>query len=115
MIDKTTIISFDWPTLQEIKKIEPKLKTGALASAAYFRQVTSPATAAQQVKAIGADYFGPEKSYLTAELLAELRKQGIGGAAWTVDDQAEMRKLAALGPDFLTTNRPDLLRQVLGK
>ena len=41
MIDKTTIISFDWPTLQEIKKIEPKLKTGALANAAYFRQVTA--------------------------------------------------------------------------
>jgi glycerophosphoryl diester phosphodiesterase len=115
MIDKATIISFDWPTLQDIKKIEPKLKTGALANAAYFRQVTSPATAAQQVKAIGADYFGPEKSYLTADLLAELHKQGIGGGAWTVDDQGDMRKLAALKPDFLTTNRPDLLRQVLGK
>jgi glycerophosphoryl diester phosphodiesterase len=113
MIEKSVIISFNWLTLQDIKKIEPKLKTGALASAAYFKTVTSSAAVAQEVKAVGADYFGPEKSYLNAALLAELRKLGIGGGAWTVDDEAEMRKLAALNPDFLTTNRPDLLRKVL--
>lgn len=110
MVEKTVIISFDWPTLQDVKKIEPKLKTGALAS-----KVGDPAELAKQVKAVGADYFGPEKSYLNAALLAELRKLGIGGGAWTVNDEAEMRKLAALGPDFLTTNRPDLLRKVLGR
>ena len=116
MIEKSVIISFDWPTLQEIKKIEPKLKTGALASATTaYRQYPTSAQMAQAVKAVGADYFGPEKSYLNAELMAELRKVGVGGGAWTVDDPAEMKKLAALNPDFLTTNRPDLLRGVLGR
>ena len=115
MIDKTVIISFDWPTLQAIKAIEPRLKTGALATSNVFNNVKDLAIIAQQVKAVGADYMGPEKSYLTADLLAALRQQGIGGGAWTVDDPAEMRKLAALNPDFLTTNRPDLLREVLGR
>lgn len=110
MIDKTVIISFNWPTLQEIKKIEPKLKTGALSSG-----FADPVAVAQQVKAVGADYFAPDKKYLNAELLSALHAQGIAGGAWTVDDPAEMRKLLALAPDFLTTNRPDLLRQALGR
>jgi len=115
MIEKTVIISFDWPTLKDIKAIEPRLKTGALATHNYFAAVNDVATIAQQVKAVGADYMGPEKTYLTAGLLAALRAQGIGAGAWTVDDEGDMRRLAALHPDFLTTNRPDLLRQVLGR
>jgi glycerophosphoryl diester phosphodiesterase len=115
MVEKTVVISFDWPTLQDIKKIEPKLKTGALAQASTFQKYPQPAQMAQAVKATGADYFGPEKSYLNGELMTELRKLGLGGGAWTVDDPAEMKKLAALNPDFLTTNRPDLLRPILGK
>jgi len=115
MIEKSVIISFYWDVLQNVKAIEPRLKTGALATTNYFRKVTSAAQAAKEVKAVGADFFGVEKTYLTAELLAELRKLGIGGGAWTVDDEAEMRKLAALNPDALTTNRPDLLRKVLGR
>jgi glycerophosphoryl diester phosphodiesterase len=115
MVEKTVIISFDWPTLQDIKVIEPKLKTGALAESRFFRTSPTAASVAQQVKAVGADYFGPEKSFLNAEILAELRKLGIGGGCWTVDDENEMRRLAALKPDFLTTNRPDLLRTVLGR
>ncbi len=115
MVEKTVIISFDWPTLTDIKSIEPRLKTGALAAPSHFGTQKDVAAVARQVKAAGADYMGPEKTYLTGALLSELRKQGIGGGAWTVDDPDQMRKLAALQPDFLTTNRPDLLRQVLGR
>lgn len=115
MVDKVVIISFDFPTLTDIKKLEPRLKTGALASAKYFSATTQPAAAAQEVKNLGADYFGVEKSYLTAELMAALRQQGVGGGAWTVNDPTEMKKLIALQPDFLTSDRPDLLRVELGR
>jgi glycerophosphoryl diester phosphodiesterase len=115
MIDKAVIISFDWPTLQDIKKLEPRLKTGALASGAYFRQNPWANKNAAAVKEAGADYFGVESSYLTPDLMAELRKLGIGAGAWTVNAEGDMKRLAGLGPDFLTTDRPDVLRRVLGR
>jgi glycerophosphoryl diester phosphodiesterase len=115
MIDKTVIISFDWPTLEDIKAIAPRLKTGALVGRIPLSNPNDLALVIQQVKDVGADYMAPEKTYLTADLLAALRAQGLGGGAWTVDDPAEMRRLAALHPDFLTTNRPDLLRDVLSR
>jgi glycerophosphoryl diester phosphodiesterase len=34
---------------------------------------------------------------------------------WTVDDPAEMRQLLRLGVDGIVTDRPDLLKQVLGR
>jgi glycerophosphoryl diester phosphodiesterase len=115
MIEKTVVISFDWNVLKDVKAIEPRLKTGALAGAAYFRSVSDPAKAAQQVKAAGADYFGVDKAYMTERLLAELRTLGLGGGAWTVNTEADMRRIAAMQPDFMTSDRPDLLRGVLGR
>ena len=32
---------------------------------------------------------------------------------WTVDDPDQMRKFALMGVDFITSNRPDLLREAL--
>ncbi len=115
MVEKTVVISFDWNVLKDIKAIEPRLNTGALAGSAYFRSVSDPATAAQQVKAVGADYFGVDKAYMSEALLTELRKLSIGAGAWTVNTEADMRRIAAMGPAFITTDRPDLLRQVLGR
>ncbi len=115
MIEKCVIISFDWNVLKDVKAIEPRLKTGALAGSAYFKSVSKPATAAQQVKAAGADYFGVDKAYMSEELLAELAKLGIGGGAWTVNSETDMKRIAAWKPAFMTTDRPDLLRTVLGR
>ena len=41
------------------------------------------------------------------------RQAGIGLIAWTVDDPAEGRRLAAAGLDGIITNRPDALRSAL--
>jgi glycerophosphoryl diester phosphodiesterase len=42
---------------------------------------------------------------------------GLGMAvhAWTVDDPADMRRLLRLGVDGIVTDRPDLLKAVLGR
>jgi glycerophosphoryl diester phosphodiesterase len=40
---------------------------------------------------------------------------GVAVFVWTVDDEADMRRLLALGVDGIMTDRPDLLRRVLGR
>lgn len=49
-----------------------------------------------------------DKAFVTAA-----HDRGLPVQVWTVDDEAEMRRLLDLGVDGLMTDRPTLLRQVL--
>jgi glycerophosphoryl diester phosphodiesterase len=48
-------------------------------------------------------------------VLEYLHTRGIPVHVWTVDDEAEMRALLALGVDGIVTDRPDVLARVLGR
>jgi glycerophosphoryl diester phosphodiesterase len=50
-----------------------------------------------------------------APVLAYFHARGIPVHVWTIDDEAEMRALLALGVDGIVTDRPDVLRRVLGR
>jgi glycerophosphoryl diester phosphodiesterase len=52
---------------------------------------------------------------VTPALVAHLHRRGIPLHVWTVDDEAEMRELLALGVDGLITNRPALAKRVMGR
>lgn len=41
--------------------------------------------------------------------------RGIAVHVWTIDDEAEMRALVALGVDGIMSDRPDVLKRVLGR
>lgn len=50
---------------------------------------------------------------VTPRLLRHLHRRGIPLHVWTVDDEAEMRELLALGVDGIITNRPGLAKRVM--
>ena len=117
MLAESVVLSFDFPTLQEIKRIEPGLKTCALISTAYMKGDGSagPEAIAEQMLAIGADAVGVNASLLKEPLLVALKARGMGVGVWTVNDLASMHEFADLGVDFITSDRPDLLQQAFGQ
>ncbi len=50
-----------------------------------------------------------------AKVVAYFHARGIAVHVWTIDDEAEMRALLALGVDGIVTDRPDVLKRVLGR
>jgi glycerophosphoryl diester phosphodiesterase len=52
---------------------------------------------------------------VNADVVAHFHRLGIPVHVWTVDDEAEMRGLLALGVDGIVTDRPDVLARVLGR
>jgi glycerophosphoryl diester phosphodiesterase len=50
---------------------------------------------------------------LTPEFAKAVKAAGLALHVWTVDDPAEARRVAGLGVDSITTNRPDVIRKAL--
>lgn len=115
LVDDTVILSLDFSTLKSVRLLEPRLKTCALISKGYLQQVgrRGPAAVAEEMSALGVDSVGVEKTWLSQPLYRELRSRGLGVGVWTVNNAEEMRRFASMGVDFVTSDRPDLLRQAL--
>jgi hypothetical protein len=65
------------------------------------------------IAAAGGKHWSPHFRNVTAERLAEAHALGLRVYPWTGDDPADMKTLIAMGVDGITTDRPDLLREVL--
>ena len=98
-------ISFDYDIMKHIHAIEPKAITqhlnGDIAPAALKADGIS-----------GADYhfsvFAKNPAWIT-----EAKKNNIQLNAWTVDDSTNMRLLLDSGFNFITTNQPEMLFEIL--
>jgi glycerophosphoryl diester phosphodiesterase len=98
--------SFDHRLLARLGRARPTLPRGVL-SASYPLRPLVPLTDA------GAVAFWQERSLVDLDLSATLHLAGAQLIVWTVDDPAEMRRLAGLGADGICTNRPDVGRRTL--
>ena len=79
-----------------------------LAGAARLRRpFATPAVAAQVPVAFS------RVKIVTPAFLDAAHRAGVEVHVWTIDDEAEMRRLLDLGVDGLMSDRPDRLRQVL--
>jgi glycerophosphoryl diester phosphodiesterase len=117
ILDRTIAISYDFPTLSLLGKLEPNLQLGALISKDYLssKGITGPEAVAKNMQALKVEYVGIKSDYLSQVLYDQLRAYDLGVGVWTVDDTINMRKFAGMGVDFITTNRPDLLNKVLDR
>ena len=52
---------------------------------------------------------------VTPRLVRAAHRQGLRVDVWTIDAEADMRRLLGYGVDGIMTDRPDVLARVLGK
>lgn len=64
---------------------------------------------------IGAAGLNTNYDAVTPERLDEFHRDGKSVAAWTVDDPADMTRLAGWGVDRIITNKPDVCLEALGR
>ncbi|HLL72088.1 MAG TPA: glycerophosphodiester phosphodiesterase [Pyrinomonadaceae bacterium] len=115
---RATVASFNAQVLAEFRRECPEVRTSA-----SFDEVMALASDLQAGRDIAADKtrtrlvqvpetaFG--RAWLTAELVASAHRGGLEIHVWTVNDEAAMRRLVALGVDGIVTDYPDKLVALL--
>jgi glycerophosphoryl diester phosphodiesterase len=104
---------FDW-TLQA-QKINPRMRKLLNADPRLFtEQEYSLAVETTCRHALDSGCYGINLPYrlVRSELLAQAAARGLDVYVWTVDEAEEMKRLADLGVQSITTKRPDLLLQL---
>lgn len=91
------ITSFSYSVLKKVKQIDPKIKTGLIANTA----VTAFARSGY-IDAISINYLLASPSVVNTA-----HQNGKRVFVWTVDSEADMKKMISLGVDNIITNRPD--------
>lgn len=110
MLDQVTFISFLPEVWDAIDRLSPDSPVVHLVrSAAALAGIAMGEAGTQSVAAgVGMPY-----ALVGEEIVDRMHRHGYGVFAWTVDDEAEMRRLIACGVNGIVTNRPAALVEVL--
>jgi glycerophosphoryl diester phosphodiesterase len=131
MDSRTAIQSFDWRTLKAVRRIAPGIATVALTrqrpgddTVQLGRTGPSPWLAGldaddfggslpKLVKASGASVWSPHYLDLDAAKVEEAHALGLLVVPWTINETADMERVAGWNVDGIISDRPDRLRAVL--
>jgi len=129
---RTRILSFDWRALVYVQKIAPDIPTVYLSLVGRSLNNIKPGqpgaspwmagldiddfsgSIPQAVKAAGGRYWAPYYKHITYALLKEAHELGLQVFVWTPDKRNAMARLIEMRVDGIITNRPDILKTLLG-
>jgi glycerophosphoryl diester phosphodiesterase len=127
MLARATIQAFDWRALVIAKRLEPRLRTGALLAeldpawqAGFDAAANGGVIGMLRAADAYVDVFSPHwpllvpgKSRYAGSSVLEYQAAGFPVVPWTVNEPGRMRQLIALGVDGIITDYPDRLIEVL--
>ncbi|GAB6148197.1 glycerophosphodiester phosphodiesterase [Stetteria hydrogenophila] len=82
--------------------------------ALVFASLDHRPAGAREMKAVQADGATLRFTYIDEELVEELHSAGLQLAAWTVNEESEMRRVIEMGVDYLITDLPWRALRILG-
>lgn len=107
-LEKNVIVSsFNHYSMVKVKKLDSKIKTGLLYCATLYKVHEY----AEKLEADALHPFYP--AIMDENIIKDIKKNGILINAYTVNEEADMKRLISLGIDGIITNYPDRLKKIL--
>ena len=114
MLDRVNVMGFSPDVATHMHALAPGVPTTLLVAAAHVEHVEArPHDAVAWARRLGATDVGVQHTLVDAAVVAAARAAGVRVGVWTVNEEADMTRVIALGVDVLTTDRPDLARRLL--
>lgn len=130
LLDRAMISTNEMHTLKRVLELEPKLRRGwtypkarrdytkqpwakpALQAALYGMRLQLPGLAAEKLPQFDVFAMWVYHPLVSAKLARICKLAGVELIAWTVDDEARMRKLVDMGVDGLVSNDPRMYKRI---
>ena len=113
MTDRTNIMAFNPAVIARVRSLAPSQRTTLLIGRSHVESAAvRPTQTVEWAERLGVTHLGPGYTLVDAEVAALASARGLALIVWTPNDETEMRRLAALGVDVITTDRPDLALRV---
>ncbi|NUW39319.1 glycerophosphodiester phosphodiesterase [Nonomuraea rhodomycinica] len=103
---RLVVQSFDWDSMRRFHALMPDVAVGILGTPSLGRLAEL---------ARFADQINPPYRDITSDYVRRVHARGMRVLTWTVDDPAVMRRMLGHGVDGVISNRPDVVRDVLGE
>jgi glycerophosphoryl diester phosphodiesterase len=125
MAERVSIQSFDWRTLQLVRRLAPRIPmvhlTIQTANNDNLRggewtaglRLDDHGSVPKLVKAAGGTVWSPNGGALTEALVREAHPLDLKVIPWTINTPADMERLIGWGVDGIITDYPDRLRSVM--
>jgi glycerophosphoryl diester phosphodiesterase len=111
LADRVVVMGFDPETVARVRQLDPAIRTTLLvAKGQVDRSGGRPVEAVRWATDVRATHLGIDHRVLDAEVVAAARRAGLRVAAWTVNEDADIRRVVTLGVDVVISDRPDLAR-----
>lgn len=116
LLARTSIQAFQAETIRRLRELEPKVHAMLLVRQGDVeRDRAQPAAAVRRARDLGATDLGMNHRLIDADVMAAARTAGIRVAAWTVNEEADLRRMVDLGVDMVMSDRPDLAKRITGR
>jgi glycerophosphoryl diester phosphodiesterase len=109
MAARTTVMAFNPAVLERLRALAPAQRATLLVAREHVERAGArPADTLGWADRLGVTDLGLEHTLIDAHVVAGARARGLRLGAWTPNDEPALRRLATLGVDIITTDRPDL-------
>lgn len=105
MLDQVVVISFERKSLKILRELNPQVQTGLLVGGATDLAV--------DLRELGINWIAPHFSQIKPEYVLQAHRLGLRVNTWTVNQESDMRSCIQAGCDSITSDRPDLLKELL--
>lgn len=112
--ERIVLISFDEKTVAALRRAIPGFKVHLVSKLKRIHRAGASKRERKRLEHL--DVAGLQFKHsarVSPGWITTLRKDGYKVAAWTVDEASDVRRMQALGIDFITTNRPGATRSLL--
>lgn len=114
--ERTVVMAFEPDTLRRVRALDAGLRTTMLVSRARVeRERAMASTIVGWATEVGATWLGVDHRLADAPLVAAARQAGLRLAAWTVNAEADIRRVLGLGVDIVISDQPDLALRLTGR